>query len=41
MFVFFLLSAADGLSYHCASALLHEETQVVCAEEQEDRLQAS
>lgn len=33
--------AADGRSHPRPSDLLHEETQVVCAEEQEDRLQAS
>lgn len=33
--------AADGLGHPRPSDLLHEETQVVRAEEQEDRLQAS
>lgn len=35
------LPAADGLGHHHPSVVLHEETQVVCAEEQEDCLQAS
>lgn len=36
-----LLPVADGLGHPRPSALLLEETPVVSAEEQEDRLQAS
>ena len=37
----FSFPVADGRGHPRPSGLLHEETQVVCVEEQEDRLQAS
>lgn len=41
LFVLIAFPDAAGLGHLGASGLLHEETQVVCAEEQEDGLQAS